>query len=188
MNFIDLFLLAVALSMDAFAVAVCKSLAMRKIEPKHYVTVALWFGGFQALMPLIGYLLGQAFESVIETYSSYIAFILLTIIGVNMIREAFSTEEKEESPDMGFKAMFPLALATSIDALATGVALSCQEVNITVSVLFIGCVTAFLSALGLKIGSVFGTKYKNKAELAGGIILVLLGLKTLLVHFGVLSV
>jgi putative Mn2+ efflux pump MntP len=186
LNTVEILLLAVALAMDAFAVAICKGLALKKCTLDRMLIVGAWFGGFQALMPLLGYALGQTFSSVIETWSSFIAFGLLLLIGINMIREALSDEEEEASCDMCPRVMFPLALATSIDAMASGVALSMKNANILVSILIIGIVTFLLSMLGVKVGNVFGTKYKKKAELAGGIILCLLGIKTLLEHFAIL--
>ena len=164
MGIIELFLLAVGLSMDAFAVSVCKGLAMPKITVKKASIVGLWFGGFQAVMPLVGYFLGVQFKDKITAIDHWIAFILLGIIGFNMVREALSKDCEAASDALDVKTMFILAVATSIDALAIGI----------------------LSAAGVKIGNVFGTKYKAKAELAGGVILILLGLKILLEHLGVL--
>ena len=186
MNGIELLLLALGLSMDAFAAAICKGLALKNCSTDRMLIVGLWFGGFQALMPFCGYWLGQAFSGLIEAWSAWIAFILLLLIGGNMIREAFSDDEEEETCDMCPKAMLPLAVATSIDAMASGVALSMRDANIYLSILIIGLVTFLLSALGVKVGFVFGTKYKQKAELAGGIILCLLGIKILLEYFGIL--
>ena len=167
MTILELFILAVGLSMDAFAVAVCKGLAIGRIQGKHVVIVGLWFGGFQALMPLIGYLLGSSFAEYIAAVDHWIAMILLCLIGGN-------------------KTMFIMAVATSIDALAVGVTFAFLEVRILPAVSFIGVITFLLSALGVKIGSIFGTKYKSKAELLGGIILILLGIKILLEHLGYL--
>ncbi len=172
--------------MDAFAVAICKGLALKKCTFDRMLIVGTWFGGFQALMPFLGYCLGQAFSGVIDTWSSFIAFILLMLIGINMIREALGRDEEEACDQMTVKVMFPLAVATSIDAMASGIALSMEGANILISVLIIGIVTFLLSILGVKIGHVFGAKYKKKAELAGGIILCLLGIKILLAHFGIL--
>lgn len=187
MNILELFILAVGLSMDAFAVAVCKGLAMEKVRLPQCAVVGLWFGGFQALMPFVGYLLGRNFEKYITSYDHWIAFILLGIIGANMIREAFSKDgEEEKSASLSVKAMLPMAIATSIDALAVGVTFAFLQVSIAPAVSFIGAVTFLLSFLGVKAGSIFGAKYKSKAELAGGIILVLLGVKILLEHLGVL--
>ena len=186
MTLAELFILAVGLSMDAFAVAVCKGLAMNRISLKKCAIVGAWFGGFQALMPAIGYLLGAQFSSFIENFSSWIAFILLALIGGNMIKEALSKEEEKADDSLAFKAMLVLAIATSIDALAVGITFAALKVNIIPAVLLIGLTTFILSAIGVKVGNVFGIKYKSRAELAGGIVLILLGVKILLEHFGVL--
>lgn len=186
MGIIELFLLAVGLSMDAFAVSVCKGLAMPKITVKKASVVGLWFGGFQALMPLVGYFLGVQFKDKITAIDHWIAFILLGIIGFNMIREALSPGYEAASDALDVKTMFVLAIATSIDALAIGITFAFLHVDIISAVFFIGVTTFLLSAAGVKIGNVFGTKYKAKAELAGGVILILLGLKILLEHLGVL--
>ena len=186
MTILELFILAVGLSMDAFAVAVCKGLAIGKINMKHALIVGLWFGGFQALMPLIGYLLGSSFAEYIAAVDHWIAMILLALIGVNMVRESRDKDPEHADPSLGFKTMLVMAVATSIDALAVGVTFAFLEVRILPAVSFIGVVTFLLSALGVKIGSIFGTKYKSKAELTGGIILILLGLKIFLEHMGYL--
>lgn len=178
----ELFILAVGLSMDAFAVSVCKGLALRDIKPKHMLTAGIWFGGFQAIMPTVGYLLGVSFQDKITKFDHWIAFVLLAFIGVNMIREALGGEEEEADASMSVKNMFLLAVATSIDALAVGVTFAFLKVNIVWAVLFIGLVTFIISAAGIKIGSVFGTKYKSKAEIAGGAILIILGVKILVEH------
>ncbi len=185
MGILELFILAVGLSMDAFAVSVCKGLSLGKIKLKHAVTAGLWFGGFQALMPTIGFFLGVGFSDLVSKFSHWIAFALLLIIGGNMIKEAFSKEEENTDASMSPKNMLLLAIATSIDALAVGVTFAFLEVQIVTAVLFIGVVTFILSAVGVKIGSLFGTKYKNKAQIAGGVILVLLGVKILLDGLGV---
>jgi len=182
----ELFLIAVGLSMDAFAVAVCKGLSVPKIQIKHWVITGLYFGGFQALMPLIGYFLGVQFQEAITSIDHWIAFGLLALIGVNMIREALSKEEEEINDSFSFKTMVTLAIATSIDALAVGVTFAFLQVQIVPAVSFIGIVTFILSVIGLKIGNIFGTRYKSKAELAGGIVLICMGLKILLEHLGVL--
>lgn len=187
MSLIELFLIAVGLSMDAFAVAVCKGLSVPKIQPKHVIITGLYFGGFQALMPLIGYLLGKQFQDLITSVDHWIAFILLGLIGFNMIREAMGDEEDDVNSSFGFKAMIPLAVATSIDALAVGITFAFLRVNIAPAVTFIGVTTFILSAIALKIGNVFGTKYKSKAEIFGGIVLILMGLKILLEHTGVIG-
>jgi len=188
MTLLSLFIIAVGLSMDAFAVSICKGLAMEKITVKKALIVGAWFGGFQALMPSLGYLLGSRFESYITAIDHWIAFVLLCIIGANMVREAFSKEEERESDSLDVKTMFLLALATSIDALAVGVTFAFLQVNIVPAVLFIGCITFTLSAIGVKVGNVFGLRYKSKAELAGGIILILMGIKILLEHLGILNI
>lgn len=183
MSLLSLFLLAVGLSMDAFAVSVCKGLATPKITVKKAAVVGLWFGGFQALMPTIGYLAGYSFQEKITALDHWIAFILLFIIGANMVRESFSKEEESSSASLAFKEMFLLAVATSIDALAVGVTFAfLPDVPILPAVMFIGIVTFLFSAAGMKIGNVFGTRYKPKAELAGGIILILIGIRILIEH------
>lgn len=188
MDLLTLFLLAVGLSMDAFAVSICKGLAMQKITVKQAGIVGLWFGGFQALMPALGYLLGTTFAQFVNVVADWIAFILLALIGGNMVKEALSKEEEKADASLGFKEMLVLAIATSIDAFAVGVSFACMEIGslIIPAVLFIGVITFALSMAGVKVGNVFGTKYKSKAEMAGGIILILLGLKILLEHFGIL--
>lgn len=188
MSFSELFLIAIGLSMDAFAVAVCKGLSVGKTKVKHYIITGLWFGGFQALMPFLGYLLGTTFEKYIVSFDHWIAFILLSVIGINMIKEGFSKEENETDASFSFKNMLLLAIATSIDALAVGVTFALlPDVNIFHAVSLIGMTTFILSAIGIKIGSVFGMKYKSAAEITGGIILILMGTKILLEHLGVIS-
>ena len=186
MSIWDLFILAVGLSMDAFAVSVCKGLSLGKIKAKHMCIAGAWFGGFQALMPLIGYFLGSFFAEMIEKYDHWVAFVLLAIIGGNMIKESFDKDEKVDS-SMDVKSMLLLAIATSIDALAVGVTFAFLQVQIVPAVSFIGVITFIFSAVGVKIGSLFGTKYKSKAELFGGIVLVLIGIKILLEGIGVLG-
>lgn len=188
MGIIELLLLAVGLSMDAFAVAICKGLSTRKPCPGHYLTVGLWFGGAQALMPTLGWLLGSAFASYITRFDHWIAFGLLVLIGGNMIREGISGESEGADDSFSIGTMLPLAIATSIDALAVGVtfALTPPSIGIGWAVGLIGIITFSLSALGLKIGNVFGAKYKARAVIAGGAVLVLLGVKILLEHLGVL--
>ena len=189
MSIAELFIIAVGLSMDAFAVAVCKGLSVVKLEKKHMLITGLWFGGFQGLMPLLGYLLGSAFEKYITPIDHWVAFVLLGIIGVNMIKEGLSKEEESgEDASFSVKTMFVMAVATSIDALAVGITFALlPDVNITAAVLFIGVITFTLSCVGIKIGNVFGAKFKSKAEIAGGAILVLMGLKILLEHLGVIN-
>ncbi len=181
MGFIELFILAVGLSMDAFAVSICKGLSVQRLRPRHALICGAYFGGFQALMPLIGWLLGRQFEELIKSIDHWIAFGLLVLIGANMIRESFGKDE-EVNDSFSFKTMLPLAIATSIDALAVGVTFAFLEVQIVPAILLIGVTTFAISAAGVKIGNVFGTKYKSKAELAGGIILILLGIKILIEH------
>ena len=197
MGFLELFLLAVGLSMDAFAVSVCKGLAMQKATFRNAAICGVWFGGFQALMPFIGYLLGSGFEKYINAVASWIAFVLLALIGGNMIREALSKDEEDEdtSAALDVKTMFLMAVATSIDALAVGITFACVPVeiiaasplvNTLVAVCLIGATTFVLSCAGVKAGSVFGSRYKSKAEFVGGTILILIGVKILLEHLGVL--
>ncbi len=187
MGLIELFLIAVGLSMDAFAVSVCKGLAMPKCTFKKAAIVSLWFGGFQALMPAIGYVLGAQFQETIASIDHWIAFVLLALIGGNMIHEALDNDEEEADASLDVKTMFLLAVATSIDALAIGITFAFLKVNIIPAVCFIGIVTFIISFAGVKIGNVFGARYKNKAEIVGGIILILLGLKILLEHLGFLE-
>lgn len=189
----ELFLLAVGLSMDAFAVSVCKGLAMKKATLKAEATCGLWFGGFQALMPTIGFFLGALFADAIEAFDHWVAFALLAIIGINMLKEALEKKDEsgdnpEKDADLSVKTMFLMAVATSIDALAVGISLAMVgSVNIWLAAAFIGICTCLLSALGVKIGNVFGSRYEKRAELAGGVILILLGVKILLEHLGVLT-
>ena len=187
MDLIELFLIAVGLSMDAFAVSVCKGLAMPKCTFKKAAIVGLWFGGFQALMPAIGYVLGAQFQETIASIDHWIAFVLLALIGGNMIHEALDNDEEEADASLDVKTMFLLAVATSIDALAIGITFAFLKVNIIPAVCFIGIVTFIISFAGVKIGNIFGARYKNKAEIVGGIILILLGLKILLEHLGFLG-
>ena len=191
MGFIELFLLGVGLSMDAFAVSVCKGLAMKKATLKSQMTCGLWFGGFQALMPLVGFFLGAMFADAIKSFDHWIAFGLLALIGANMLKEALEKECdccEEHDADMSVKTMFVMAVATSIDALAVGISLAMAgDVNIWAAIALIGVTTCGLSALGVKIGNIFGSRYEKKAEFAGGVILILLGLKILLEHLGVIG-
>ena len=188
----ELLLLAVGVSMDAFAVSICKGLAMDKATPKASLTCGLWFGGFQALMPTIGFFLGTLFAEAIEAVDHWVAFILLGIIGINMLKEAFACEDcdccEEHSADLSPKTMFVMAVATSIDALAVGISLAMAgNVNIWAAVSLIGVITFAMSALGVKIGNIFGSRFEKKAQMAGGIILILLGTKILLEHLGVIG-
>lgn len=192
MGFIELFLLAVGLSMDAFAVSICKGLAMKKADGKGMAICGAWFGGFQGLMPLIGFFLGTLFASAIEAADHWVAFGLLGIIGFNMLKEAFEKEEEgcgceNNDADLSVKTMFVMAVATSIDALAVGISLAMAgNVNIWIAITLIGVTTFVLSAVGVKVGSIFGSKFEKKAQLAGGIILICLGAKILLEHLGIL--
>ena len=186
MSFIDIFLIAIALSMDAFAVSICKGLSVQKAEAKHMLTAGLYFGSFQALMPLIGFLLGFKLERFIVSVDHWIAFVLLAIIGGNMIKEALGGDEEEHDASFSFKAMLPLAVATSIDALAVGISFAFLGVDIVMAAALIGVTTFVLSAVGVWVGNAFGAKYKSKAELAGGIVLILIGTKILLEHLGVI--
>ncbi|MCM1119677.1 MAG: manganese efflux pump MntP family protein [bacterium] len=182
MSLLNLFLIAVGLSMDAFAVSVCKGLAMEKAPLKKAALAGVWFGSFQALMPLAGYLLGSRFEQYITDVDHWIAFILLALIGGNMIREAFSANEEETSGTMYFKEMLLLAVATSIDALAVGITFAFLQVNLLSAVGLIGITTFVLSTVGVKVGNLFGSRYKSKAELVGGVLLILMGFNILLEH------
>ena len=191
MGFAELFLLAVGLSMDAFAVSVCKGLSMKKASLKAGAICGIWFGGFQALMPLIGFFLGTLFADAIESVDHWIAFVLLAFIGANMLKEAFEKKcecEKCKDADLSVKTMFLMAVATSIDALAVGISLAMAgNVQIFLAVALIGVTTFCLSAAGVKIGNVFGSRYEKGAQIAGGCILILLGLKILLEHLGVIA-
>ena len=188
MTFFELFLIGIGLSMDAFAVSICKGLSMQKIDKKYTLCIGLFFGGFQALMPLTGYLLGSQFSGYIERFDHWIAFVLLALIGFNMIKES-REEEEEEKPYAGvnFKELLILAVATSIDALAVGVTFAFLQVNIVSAITIIGCTTFVISIAGVYGGNVFGSRYKSRAELTGGIILILIGLKILLEHLGVIA-
>ena len=185
MGFWELLLLAVGLSMDAFAVSICKGLAMDRVTLKKACIPGLWFGGFQGAMPLLGWLLGSRFTSYITSVDHWIAFVLLGILGFNMLREAKNGEAEEADASLGFRVMLAMAVATSIDALAVGITFAFLEVNILPAVSFIALVTFLFSAVGVKIGSLFGTRFKAKAEALGGIILILLGVKILLEHLAV---
>lgn len=190
MGTIELILIAISLSMDAFAVSICKGLATKKLLPKHYIICGLWFGGFQALMPTIGYFLGSTFEQYITSLDHWIAFILLLVIGINMIKESFDDCENDANDSFAAKTMLIMAIATSIDALAVGITFAFMIKNLPYlifAVSAIGITTFTLSAVGIKIGNIFGTKYKSKAELVGGIILILIGVKLLLEGIGVIA-
>lgn len=186
---IELFLIGVGLSMDAFAVAVCKGLKMRKVNYKHTLIIALFFGGFQALMPFVGWLLGNGFSKYVEQYAAWIAFFLLLYIGGRMVYEALTEDEKidqTEGEKLDIRELLLMAVATSIDALAVGITFAFLGTNIAEAVSIIGITTFMLSLAGVVIGNRFGMKYKNKASVAGGVILILIGLKILLEHFGIL--
>lgn len=182
MSLLELFIIAVGLSMDAFAVSICKGLSMCKMSWKNAMIVGLYFGGFQAVMPFFGYLLGSQFKNAIINIDHWIAFILLSVIGINMIREALSSEEESCDASLDFSNMLILAVATSIDALAVGVTFAFLQVSIVPAVSFIGITTFALSVAGVKAGNVFGCRYKSKAEFAGGSILLLMGIKILVEH------
>lgn len=184
MGLVELIVLSIGLAMDAFAVAICKGLSMTKMKWKNAIIIAVYFGVFQALMPILGFLLGINFQNKITKIDHWIAFILLLGIGVNMITEALSNEKEESNDSIKFKDMLILAIATSIDALAVGITFAFLKVNIILSSSLIGIITFIISMIGVKIGNVFGDKYKQKAELSGGIILILLGVKILLEHLG----
>ena len=186
MNMIELLLIAVSMSMDAFAVSICKGLSVRKVTAKQCLAVGGWFGGFQGMMPVIGFVLTSLFASLICSISHWIAFGLLIFIGGNMIRESFDHDEEEVDDSFAFMTMLTLAVATSIDALAMGVTLNLSGANIWVAAPLIAITTGILSPIGLKVGNIFGAKYKSKAELAGGVVLVGLGIKILLEGLGVL--
>ncbi len=193
MDLLTILVLGIGLSMDAFAVSICKGLSLPKITASKCLIVGAWFGVFQGLMPLTGYLLGSRFEHYVDTFSAWIAFILLVLIGANMIRESFSKEENDTNAEFGYKTMFLLAVATSIDALAIGITFSCIPVAITsafsrsantiLACCLIACTTFLISVGGVKIGNLFGTRYQKKAEIVGGMILIFLGIKILVEHY-----
>ena len=192
MGMLELLLLAVGVSMDAFAVSICKGLCMPRATPKACMTCGVWFGGFQALMPTIGFFLGTLFAEAIQAIDHWVAFFLLAIIGINMLKEVFEAEEcsccQEHNADLSVRTMFVMAVATSIDALAVGISLAMAgDVDIWMAASFIGICTFGFSAAGVKIGNVFGARFEKKAQLAGGVILIVLGLKILLEHLGILA-
>lgn len=186
MSLLEIFIISLGLSMDAFAVSICKGLSVNQLKFKHNIIAGLYFGGFQMGMPLIGYFLGKQFEWLITGIDHWIAFVLLGLIGANMIKEAFEGDEEMNS-DFSPKSMLPLAVATSIDALAVGVTFACLKVDVFSSAGIIGITTFLLSAIGIKIGNVFGGKFKSKAEFTGGLVLVLMGIKILLEHTGIIN-
>jgi len=187
LGLLELFLIAVGLSMDAFAVAICKGLSLARLQFKHALLVGLYFGFAQGLMPAIGYLLGSAFSSLVVQIDHWIAFVLLGIIGFNMIRESLSSQEEECNPSLSFRDMLPLAIATSIDALTVGISFAFLNVPIVPAVSFIGIITFILSSFGVWLGHVFGSRFKSKAEFLGGLVLILLGTKILLEHLGLIN-
>jgi putative Mn2+ efflux pump MntP len=186
MGILEIVLIGIGLAMDAFAVSICKGLSMKKLDMKKAFIIALYFGVFQAGMPVIGYFLGASFQSIVTNIDHWIAFILLIFIGGNMIKESFDKEDDKKNDDVSFKTMFILAVATSIDALAIGVTLAFMQTNLLFSISIIGIITFVLSLLGVKIGNKFGDKFQNKAEFAGGVILILIGIKILLEGLGIL--
>lgn len=186
MGLIEIILIGIGLAMDAFAVSVCKGLAMKKMDWKKASIIGLYFGVFQALMPVIGYFLGIGFESKIKSIDHWIAFVLLGFIGGSMIKDSFKENDKDADDKVDFKTMIILAIATSIDALAVGITFAFLNVNLALAVSIIGIVTFAISTIGVKIGNAFGGKYEAKAEITGGVILILLGLKILLEHLGIL--
>lgn len=187
MDLLSTVLVAIALAMDAFAISLCKGLAIGKVRIKAMLIVGVWFGLFHFMMPLIGYYLGRSCYELIEDFDHWIAFFLLAIIGINMIREALGPEEEKGDPDLGFKVMLPLAVATSIDALVIGISSAMEGANIWQGSIVLGLWTCFVSAIGLKLGSHFGDRFGSKAEILGGIILVLIGLNILLHHLGIVG-
>ncbi len=187
MGILELLLLSIGLGMDAFAVSVCKGISMKKMNWKKAIIIGLYFGGFQALMPVIGYYLGSAFENLITSIDHWIAFMLLGIIGGKMIKDSFGDESENCNDDVSFKTMFVLAVATSIDALAVGITFAFLNVNLILAITLIGIITFVLSVIGTKIGNRFGDAYQRNAELVGGGILILLGLKILLEHLDIIN-
>lgn len=182
MTYLELLIIAVGLSMDAFAVSIAKGLSVSKVLPRHSLCVGAWFGGFQALMPLVGFYLGVTFSRFVTSVDHWIAFFLLGLIGLNMIRESFSREKVSPDPDFSPRTMLIMAIATSIDALAVGISFAVLAVDIWSAVVTIGIVTFFFSILGLKIGNIFGCRFKSRAEFLGGAVLLLLGIKILVEH------
>lgn len=186
MGILEIVVIGISLAMDAFAVSICKGLSMKKMNWKKGIIIALYFGVFQALMPVLGYLLGSSFATLVEKVDHWIAFGLLAIIGINMIKESRDDEEEKRNDDVGFKTMVVLAIATSIDALAIGVTFAFLKVNLLIAIALIGAITFVISLLGVLIGNKFGDKLQNKAELIGGVVLIVIGLKILLEHLGIL--
>lgn len=183
MNFFELIIIAVGVSMDAFAVSICKGLSVQKLRPRYMLSAALWFGGFQALMPLVGYFVGSSFADKVSSIDHWIAFALLGFIGGKMLKDAFEKDDESNyNPDFSFRTMLLLAIATSIDALAVGVSFAFLKVDIWTSILVIGLMTGAFSAVGVRLGNVFGARYKSKAEVVGGLILIAIGVKILIEH------
>ena len=187
MGAIEILLISIGLAMDAFAVSVCKGLAMKKMSWKKAITIGLYFGAFQAIMPTIGFSLGTTFERFITNVDHWIAFILLVGIGINMVKEAFDKESENRNDNVDVKTMLVLSIATSIDALAIGITFACLKIHIVMPVITIGLITFIISVIGVKIGNRFGDKYEKKAEIMGGVILILLGIKILLEHLGIIN-
>ena len=187
MSILEILLLGIGLSMDAFAVSICKGLSTKKLQFKHYLIIGAWFGGFQALMPTIGYFLGSTFEQYITAFDHWVAFVLLAAIGANMIKESFSREESETSASFAFKTMLLMALATSIDALAVGISFSFLQIDIVAAALIIGCTTFVLSLVGVVVGNRFGARFEKPSQIAGGVVLIAIGLKILLEHLGLIA-
>ena len=182
MGISELLLIGIGLSMDAFAVSIGKGLSTKCLKPRHYLSVGVWFGGFQALMPIAGFLLGVSFASLVESFDHWIAFVLLGIIGFNMIRESRDNDEDCNACDFSIRSMFMLAVATSIDALAIGISFAFLKIDILPAASIIGVTTFILSMIGLRIGNIFGCRYKSKAEFAGGVVLIIIGIKILAEH------
>ena len=187
MGAIEILLISIGLAMDAFAVSVCKGLAMKKMSWKKAIIIGLYFGIFQAVMPVIGYFLGTTFERFITYVDHWVAFILLVGIGINMVKEAFDKESENRNDNVDMKTMLVLSIATSIDALAIGITFACLKIHIVMPVITIGLITFIISVIGVKIGNRFGDKYGKKAEIMGGVILILLGIKILLEHLGIIN-
>ena len=187
MGAIEILLISIGLAMDAFAVSVCKGLAMKKMSWKKAIIIGLYFGIFQAVMPVIGYFLGTTFERFITNVDHWVAFILLVGIGINMVKEAFDKESENRNDNVDMKTMLVLSIATSIDALAIGITFACLKIHIVMPVITIGLITFIISVIGVKIGNRFGDKYEKKAEIMGGVILILLGIKILLEHLGIIN-
>ncbi len=186
MGIIEIFAIGIALAMDAFAVSICKGLSMKKMNWKNAIIIGLYFGTFQAIMPAIGYFLGTTLSGVVEKIDHWIAFILLSIIGGNMIKESSNDEMEKRNDKIDFKTMIVLAIATSIDAMAVGVTFAFLKTNLILAISIIGIITFIISVIGVIIGNNFGDKFQNKAELTGGIILIIIGLKILLEHLGII--